>query len=301
MLVFGLGMIGQAVVEAAQRLGFEALLQVGVPWHDAKFRQRVVTDLMNTCAQRIGASRAQLSIVWSAGQAGFLSSENEVRDESRVFEGMLDWAESLQQALTTASIQFHFLSSAGGLFEGQQAVGPESQPSPLRPYGELKLAQERMLAERFAAGTVSIYRPSSAYGPHGTNRRHGLINHLVNNSRRGRTTVLDSRVMALRDYVYSGDIGLHISRRIRFGRPERQALPAQFLVSARCASIFEVVRKIERVLKLRIPVRYDEHFGNHSHITFSERVLPPGWRPVSLETGIRQFLVHPGHRIAARW
>ena len=40
-----------------------------------------------------------------------------------------------------------------------------------------------------------------------------------------------------------------------------------FLVSAKCSSIFEVVEKIRRILNLQIRFRYDDQFGNHENIT----------------------------------
>ena len=42
---------------------------------------------------------------------------------------------------------FFLVSSAGGLFEGQRNVGDRSQPSPMRPYGFLKLRQEKLLQD----------------------------------------------------------------------------------------------------------------------------------------------------------
>jgi len=121
--------------------------------------------------------------------------------------------------------------------------------------------------------------------------QQGLINNLVNNGRNGRVTVLDAHVMSLRDYVYSGDIGNYVSKRIRSGNTETNGSPVHFLVSSRCSSIFEVLQKIERTLKLKLQFRYDESFGNNSNITFSDSILPPGWCPSSLEVGIRQFLL----------
>jgi hypothetical protein len=100
--------------------------------------------------------------------------------------------------------------------------------------------------------------------------------------------------MSLRDYVLAADIGNYVARQIRFEfRSERQ-VPVDFLVSAKCSSIFEVVQKIRRILNLPIKIRYDNRFDNHENITFSDTVMPCGWRPVSLETGIRQFI--PGRQ-----
>ena len=293
VLVFGMGMIGHAIADALYRLGFRREADIPYAWDDAEQRKAAARRIEALCGDRPEGRNARLSVVWSAGRAGFHSSAEELVPESAAFEEVLGLIGRLREARPAPALDVHFISSAGGLFEGQAAVGLSSRPAPLRPYGALKLRQEQLLGERLSPNEVAIYRPSSVYGPHFSGSRHGLINHLVNNVRRGRVTVLDAQVMALRDYVYSGDIGRYIARQIHFGLDPGPDAPVHFLVSSRCASIFEVVGKIERVLKLKVPFRIDEYFGNHRNITFSERVLPAGWHPSSLEVGIRQFSVHP--------
>lgn len=293
VLVFGVGMIGHAIVDALYRLGFQHEADIPYSWDDAQHRKSAAQRVEAVCCDWPQGRKPRLSLVWSAGRAGFHSSEPELLPEAAAFEDVLGLIGGLRESLRPPSLDVHFISSAGGLFEGQEGVSLASRPVPVRPYGMLKLRQEYLLAERLPPNEVAIYRPSSVYGPHFSGSRHGLINHLVSNSRRGRVTVLDAHVMALRDYVYSGDIGRYIARAIHFGLDPDRASPVYFLVSSRCASIFEVVGKIERVLKLKIPFRIDENFGNHRNITFSERVLPAGWHPSPLEVGIRQFTVHP--------
>ena len=148
-----------------------------------------------------------------------------------------------------------------------------------------------MLRNSFDKNEIAFYRPSSVYGPMVQKSQQGLINNLVSNGRNRRVTILDAHVMALRDYVFSGDIGNFVAKRIRSGNAEADGSPVNYLVSSRCSSIFEVVQKIERTLKLNLQFRYDESFGNHSNITFSDSVLAPGWSPSTLDVGIRQFLV----------
>lgn len=293
VLIFGLGMIGHAIADALHGLGFQRRVDVHFPWDDAEMRLRAGNRIEAACHQMACERGTQLSVVWSAGKSGFTSDFTELNRENDAFEDTLNLIERLRGLLRAQSLKVHYISSAGGLFEGQQVVGHSSRPAPLRAYGEMKIHQERRLAKRLAGTEKVIYRPSSVYGPHSRNHRHGLINHLVSNGRRARVTVLDAHVMALRDYVFSGDIGQYVARRIHFGSDCVDDPRAHFLVSSRCASIFEVVGKIERVLNLKLPIRYDENFGNHRNITFRESVQPVGWHPSSLEVGIRQFLLHP--------
>jgi len=293
VLVFGMGMIGHAIVDALYRLGFQCEADIGYAWDAAEQRKLAARRVEVVCRGLAEDCQARLSVVWSAGKAGFHSTTPELEPETAAFEDVLGLIREIREAMRTPAVDVHFTSSAGGLFEGQEAVNLSSRPVPLRPYGAMKLHQEHMLMERLPRNEIAIYRPSSVYGPYFRGSRHGLINHLVSNGRRGRVTVLDAHVMALRDYVYSGDIGRYIARQIHFGLDPGRESPVHFLVSSRCASILEVVGRIERVLKLKIPFRLDENFGNHRNITFGERVLPVGWHPSPLEVGIRQFAVHP--------
>jgi len=189
-----------------------------------------------------------------------------------------------------AAMDYHFISTAGGLFESQRFVSHESPPLPLRPYGRLKLAQEQSLADLFPASAIHIYRPSSVYGPSPPRERQGLINILVQNTLGGRETVLDARLMAMRDYVLAADVGKYVSARIVHPGPA-PGVRVHFLVTARSTSIFEVLATVRQVLRRQPRFRLDQNFDNHDHITFSHHVRPAGWAPVSLETGIRQFLL----------
>ena len=287
VLIFGLGMLGSAIRSRLHDCNYRVEAEVDFPWNEAAGWGSAFAAIGHYC-QVESQQPGRLSFVWSAGRGGFGCTADEAQAENAAFQVVLRFLAELQTALGLAELDLHFISSAGGLFEGQRVVGPDSTPAPMRPYGHLKLAQEKALLDRFAKQEISIYRPSSVYGPMVQKARQGLINNLINDALRGSETVLDAQVMSLRDYVYSGDIGHFVAQRIQ-ARPDDSWL--HFLVSSRASSIFEVVRAVERVLHLKLRFRYDQKFGNHSNITFSDSVLPPGWRPSALDVGIRQFMV----------
>jgi len=290
VLVFGLGMIGEAISRSLLRFGYTVHSDIRYEWNDTA-RRAEAQELIAAQCQLLNKKHDSLAIVWSAGGATFYSSAQDVQLELEGFTESVGFLRNLRETLRQEKFGFHFISSAGGLFEGQKLVGMDSSPAPQRPYGRLKLAQETELLANFSARELAFYRPSSVYGPMLQNARKGLINNLVNNGRKARTTVLEANVMSLRDYVFSDNVGEYVARCIRSGSMGEDQPPERFLVSSRGSSIFEVIRKIERVLNLHLRVRYDENFGNSRSITFSERVMPAGWHPVTLDVGLRQFLV----------
>jgi UDP-glucose 4-epimerase len=291
VFLFGVGMIGSAIERALRKSSFSKSTPIPFSWIDPQSRSRSFDQLTQLLKQSANPDD-RLTIVWSAGAANFYSIAENIADEITVFGAVMDFMAGLRTRFNDLKFAFHYLSSAGGLFEGQQVIGKSSTPSPCRPYGRLKLTQEQMLHDQFPTDEISIYRPSSVYGPSAPRGRQGLINVLVQNGRSGKETVLDSHLMALRDYVHAGDIGNFVARRIRHGT-EFEADPVHFLVTSRSASIFEVIRKLERILHFRPRIRIDQNFGNHSHITFSNRVISGGWHPSSLDVGLRKFLIAP--------
>ena len=287
VLLFGLGLLGSSIESTLLAAGYVRLATVGFNWTDPTSWPNALRSIEDHCRSR---APRRISLSWTAGGQGFSCTEDEARLEIGSLLAVRGMIEDLRRSPDPEQLDFHFVSSAGGLFEGQRVVDWSSVPSPLRPYGHLKLRQEELLRDSLDDHELSIYRPSTVYGPMAQKPHHGLINNLVNDGLRGRSTTLDAHVMSLRDYVYCSDIGAFVSRRIKSHGVGNAGSPIHFLVSARCSSIFEVVRTIERVLHLKIRYRYDPKFGNHRNITFSSSVLPRGWAPTALDVGIRQFV-----------
>jgi UDP-glucose 4-epimerase len=287
VLMFGLGMLGSSIRASLQDAQFAPSEVLDFRWNEPLTWPHSLAAIEQHCRS---CSPRRISVSWAAGKAGFSCTPDEAARENESFQAVVAMASRLMRLPSLEHFDFHYVSSAGGLFEGQRVVDRSSAPSPMRPYGQLKLSQEQVLQTTFAPRELAIYRPSTVYGPMAQKAHHGLINNLVNDGLRGRLTVLDAQVMSLRDYVYFADIGAFIAGQIKSRARRSTETAVNFLVSSRCASIFEVVRNIERVLHLKLRFRYDETFGNHSNITFSGRVLPAGWSPTPLEVGIRQFV-----------
>ena len=295
-------MIGSAIRYSLERLGFLVSQEFLIDWQDKQQRTATLAKIANALSN-LADTTERISLIWSAGGATFHCSQDEANLELDLFGEIVALAEMLQRENVPTLIGFHLLSSAGGLFEGQRAVGMDSIAIPARPYGRLKLGQEELLKDSFDRSRIWIYRPSSVYGPMKLKSGKGLINHLVQNGRSGKVTVLDARVTALRDYVFSQDIGDFVARTVRLALREPGSRTEHFLVSCRSCSIFEVVRKIEQHLKMKLHIRFDENFGNNMDITFRASTQPKGWRPVSLDVGVRQFLLgkQPSAALSSAW
>lgn len=287
VLMFGMGMLGGSIRAKLIDLGYAVSGEVGFPWNEAtKWGESL--SAIDRLWPTGSISTQRISVVWAAGEAGFNCAKDAARKEIASFDAVIGFLVSLRARLKLSNTDIHFISSAGGLFEGQRVVDPNSVPSAIRPYGQLKLTQEKTLLNTFGTNEVSIYRPSSVYGPMAQKTHQGLINNLINDGLRGRESVLDAHIMSLRDYVYSGDVGAFVGHRVRAGTAGSKAL---FLVTSRPTSIFEVVRTVQRILRLKLRFRYDDHFGNHRDITFSSDVQPAGWSPSPLDVGIRRFMI----------
>lgn len=144
VLLFGLGMIGSAIRDALLRSEYRILVDLPFDWQDVGWRARAF-DLIQAACIESSLFLSRLSVAWSAGLTDFFSSSCEVRHENISFEDTLQFILNLRQGLNLTTFDFHHISSAGGLFEGQSVVTNTSRPSPVRPYGQMKLAQEQVL------------------------------------------------------------------------------------------------------------------------------------------------------------
>lgn len=273
VLMFGLGLIGGAV-DAALRQRFAASAQeFPYDWHDAGSRR---TQRAVIAAALAGDKR--IAVVWSGGINGFGASRQEMDQEAEIVTELIDWVQELQPR---RNVDFHLISSAGGLFEGQTHCSASTTPNPLRPYGESKLKQEqRLLAAEI--GRRHIYRPSSVYGV-GHSKRLGLATMLASNALTGKTTRIFGNPNTLRDYVLSDDIGRFMAKRIVEPNGTDDIVT---MASGRPASVHEMVELVRARVTQPVMLQYDPHPSNAQSMSFLPSSLPADWRPTALASGI---------------
>ncbi|MEM7167745.1 MAG: NAD(P)-dependent oxidoreductase [Planctomycetota bacterium] len=284
--LFGVGLIGSAIHEALTRAGNYSAESVPTPWTDSVQLQqhlKTIGEQLRATAGRRGS--APLAVVWSAGSAGFNATPEATTHELAAFEAVLQMTRDI--ARQGNGVALHLVSSAGGLFEGTRLVEANTAPSPQRPYGDLKLAQEQLAEQAATQLHCTVYRPSSIFGSVSSRHRMGLIPTLVVNGALNRVTTITGDLATLRDYVWVRDLATHIARRVRNGttKPGRTV---QLLASGKPTSIAEARTLIERVLHNRkLLLAPQPQKQNAQHITFSPTAIAPDWHPTALETSCR--------------
>lgn len=283
--LFGLGLIGGAV-DRALRLRFQAEgRDFPYDWHDAGLRQQ------QRLAIHAGLpATGRLAMVWTGGQSGFGSTDADMAQETGIVAELIAMAETLRR---DRPVDFHLMSSAGGLFESQTHCSEHSIPHPLRPYGTGKLMQEQALAQAGALSRRHIYRPSSVYGVT-RSKRVGLVTALISNAMQGKTTRIFGNPNTLRDYVLADDIGHYLARRIvapGMDGPDPDVLTF-LLASGRSASVFEVIERIRERVERPLLLQFDPHPSNVRDMSFLPSALPADWQATPLASGISRIVTH---------
>jgi UDP-glucose 4-epimerase len=284
VLLFGSGILGGAI---AARLGAQAPVppvDLSWPWGDAQARLQTAGSLQ---AQLLSQGPAAISLVWAAGRSGMGSTEADMQRETALVGELVD----LARAFATRDglpVHVHLISSAGGLFDGRTHVGADTVPTPERPYGLGKLAQEQMLTDAAAAApglSAHIYRPTTVYGFQ-AGARMGLIPVLILNGLAGRTSTIIGRADTIRDYVATEDVARFLAGRVLQLAPPPPA--PLLLASGRPAPLGEIVAETESLLGTRLYLRYDPRPSNSANMSFRPSAIPAGLQPVDIRSGIRR-------------
>ncbi len=277
VVIIGLGLIGSQIkIALKKRINFEEQTLV-VNWSDAQYFMQLFPIELNKVNP---GNFKKIDVVWAAGKVGFSASFEDCKPETN---HLLKCVTSLQSITKDSQFFFHYLSSAGALFDGQIGVDAMSMPSPERPYGQVKLEQEGIVKSAFS--NVYIYRPSTVYGPYLTNKRVGLIAVLIQNLFANKTSFIYGNMNTLRDYIWVGDVAHTIAENIIKNSEES----IQFLVSGKPSSIFEICTLINKMTNRKPLVQYVAAKEAKS-MTFSPKLT--NGHVTDLETGIGKVLNH---------
>lgn len=282
VLLFGAGLIGSAILSAIEKRAAPRRRELAFTWHREADRASEAAAILSRVRELTGGSGgSRVDVIWSAGRAGFASSQVDLEGEQRAFADVVDLSRGLS-AVTDAT-SFHFVSSAGGLFEGQTNIDQERAPKPLRPYGFAKVEQEERVRELGASMAFAIYRPTSVYGYAGPRSRKGLIASIVQNAIRYQTTRIFGSPDTIRDYVFADDIGRFIADQIIGRRGDAKTV---LLASGKPTSMLELTAMVQGILQRQLYLQFDPRPSNALNISVLPSSLPSGWRTTALESGV---------------
>jgi len=288
--LFGAGLLGGSIVNAITGSSRFRAEQLDLVWNDPSMQARQLETLEAKILAAVeppagGAKRASLKFHWSAGRAGFASTDAETANELDSFRAVLGMAERVARRLPSTRTAFYLLSSAGGLFQGQRYVDASSKPSPRIPYGLLKLRQEQLLGASDAGIAKRIYRLTSVYGHVHPHQRLGLISTLICHGVRRGVAPITGWMSTLRDFIFVEDVARFIAPRLMDEGEDAHDSTA-VLAHGKPCSLLEIQRIVERALGHKIYVRYSLDPSNREDITFSHSVLPPGWQASDVRSNI---------------
>lgn len=271
-VLLGNGLIGSAIVECMKRNGCKSVEKYPTDWSGMQLAnehyKQSLSWLVNQC-ERVKTNHGpeiKIDFIWSAGRVGFSAKESEIEPELTSFTAILDLVKNVNRLIGPERMRFFHISSAGGLYEGQKCISQDSKPRPMRPYGHLKLEQEKLLTGLDIPIETAIYRPSSVYGPVKRGQRLGLIPSMIRNGLQHRVTYIYARDSTLRDFIWSCDLAHHISSQIL---SESVACGIHVLHSGTPVSVGQVRHLVESSLQKRIYIQYDGSYDNSLDITFA--------------------------------
>lgn len=287
VLLFGSGLIGGAIASTLKQAApGAASLRLNWSWpQPSNTEAQAVEDAARAAmAVREGAD---LTVIWAAGRSGFGSDPVDMAKEFTALERVIQTTLCVGAALAPQRRAFIHISSAGGLFEGRVACGAGAVPAPLRSYGHGKLAQEQRVRRDESLGRRLILRPSSVYG-YTRGARRGLVPALVAAAMQQSEATIFGSLTTLRDYIYAPDIGRFVAARLLLPAQHKPAVSTEIclLASARPASVFEIIRLVERYLGGALRLRVNPHPENACDNTFLPSALPEGFRPTGLQEGV---------------
>jgi len=262
-----------------------------VPWSDT---QRASEHLASEVARFASQVRGERwSIIWAAGAATTSSSPMAAEAEIEPLRGLLT---GIRKHLADTNGQFFLTSSAGGVYAGSANPPFSSATSvhPLSPYGELKLAQER-LARAMLTGSVpvTVGRVSNLYGPgQDLNKLQGLISRLALASITRQPINIFVPLDTIRDYIFVDDAARTIIKVLqRTASSDRVKI--EVVASGSPTTVGQLIQTMNLLTKKRVPVALGSHPSARSQasdlrlvpsvVLDSPTPLPVGMKGVHLD------------------
>ena len=285
VMIFGLGNVGSSINSKLQKNYMWIDQDIEYPWSIGKqFQRHQFWDSQISAFEHIFHDvNYDTHIVWSAGKAGMSASDQEIKQQKKLFMEFINQVIKLH-ATTASRLHMHLLSSAGALFEGVRRVGRLTAANPKRAYGDLKLFEENFI-KRIDCDSLSVYRLASVFSSFRDQYRNGLIPTLIRDASVGATSKIWGRMDTLRDYIWVNDVGDFIANRIL--RKQSWQTNTFLLASGKPTSVREVISSIEACIHRPIAfTRVAASDKNDLDITFQRNAIAPELKITPLDDAI---------------
>jgi UDP-glucose 4-epimerase len=226
------GLLGSAVSRRLSADPQSTMISQAVRWSDS---QTSLVDLIAGTRRWLelpGATAFRL--VWAAGAGVTATRKNLLEDEVETFKRFASHLEKeIAERKLAAPLSFFLASSAGGIYSGGNAppFTESSEPSPVSPYGETKLAMEKILIDfaRKSTARAAIGRIANLYGPgQRIEKQQGFVSQLCRSMLARRPISVYVSLDTMRDYIFTDDAAVIIQACLE--RLERDGVAGKVVV-----------------------------------------------------------------------
>lgn len=243
------GLLGRAVEQALSPADTVWTPPEQVPWGEARTREALVRVAERFAAD---AGTEPWQLAWCAGTGLPMSTREALATEVGLLRATLD---ALARAGRRPGAVF-LASSAGGVYAGARQSPPFTEltpPAPLSPYGEAKLAAERVAVDwgRQTGAPVVLGRIANLYGPgQRLDKAQGLISQFCRAQLTGQPLSLYVPLDTVRDYLFVDDCAALVTTTLRAARnlPAGTAI-TKILASHRAITIGALLGEMRRLLR----------------------------------------------------
>lgn len=293
------GLLGSAMCStlASKRVDFRPA--TGLTWFD---RDALVKSF-DHLASELAADRRPWAVFWCAGVGHVGASPDVHQHDQQTLSLLLDSLASIPADRPGVVV---LASSAGAVYSGN-SVWPateQTDPIPLHPYGESKLAQEEIassLTRRHPHVRTVHLRISNLYGTgQQIDKPQGLLSHLVANTFRRVPSTIYVPLDTSRDYLFTTDAAEMGIRAALLGLgSEPGSIDTRILAAERNHTIAQILGILSRIVKRRIPtIARPTANTDRQPLMLSFRSQDLGQRhlaKVSLEEGISRLVAEYAH------
>jgi UDP-glucose 4-epimerase len=195
------------------------------------------------------------AVIWAAGRASTSTTKTDTETELVTFMSLIEVISNTSHQGT-----FFLTSSAGGVYAGSSnpPFSIDASPKPLSPYGELKLAQEKVAKEQLPENCkVIIGRVSNLFGPgQDVNKLQGLISQLVVSALTKKPIDIFVSLDTLRDYIYVDDAAKIIANLVI---RESRTQSTHIIASGQPVSLGYLIQLAQDISRTRIPIAIRAH------------------------------------------